>query len=270
MLSLRLIGGPADAVTVAGQVRVFKRATSLGGVESLIEHRRSTEGPSSPVPDDLLRLSIGLESIDDLRGDLLAALEGVSRAGSARTPMVSEPAAVAPAIALKDSVAAVLERTVAPSVIARGGSVHLLDVSEGVVTLEARGSPGAVLPTAAQIEEVVRGAVPGVTHVRVVWPAGEATPAEPSGLVDRVRRLLEAEVNPAVAAHGGHVVLVEVVDTMVKIRLEGGCQGCGLAEVTVRQGIERLLRARVPEVTTLVDITNHEAGTAPFFTPGKR
>jgi cystathionine gamma-synthase len=270
MLSLRLVGGETDAVTVAGQVRVFKRATSLGGVESLIEHRRSTEGPSSPVPDDLLRLSIGLEALDDLRGDLRAALDGVSRAGSARAPVTPEPHTMPPAIGLKDAVAAVLERTVGPSVIARGGSVHLIDVRDGVVTLEARGSPGAVLPTAAQIEDLLRGAVPGVTHVRVVWPAGNAVPIEPGGLVDRVRRFLEAEVNPAVAAHGGHVVLLDVVGGIVKIRLEGGCQGCGLAEVTVRQGIERLLRARIPEVTTLVDTTNHEAGTEPFFTPGKR
>jgi cystathionine gamma-synthase len=54
---------------------VFKRATSLGGVESLIEHRRSNEGPSSPVPDDLLRLSVGIESPADLIADLEAALD---------------------------------------------------------------------------------------------------------------------------------------------------------------------------------------------------
>ena len=56
------------------EVRVFKRATSLGGVESLIEHRRSGEGPSSPVPDDLLRVSVGIESPEDLIADLVAAL----------------------------------------------------------------------------------------------------------------------------------------------------------------------------------------------------
>ena len=63
------------AQAVLREVRVFKRATSLGGVESLIEHRRSSEGPSSPVPDDLLRLSIGLEAPGDLITDLGAALD---------------------------------------------------------------------------------------------------------------------------------------------------------------------------------------------------
>ena len=74
MLSVRLAGGAADARAVLGAVRVFKRATSLGGVESLIEHRRDAEGPSSPVPDDLLRLSVGIEPAADLIADLDAAL----------------------------------------------------------------------------------------------------------------------------------------------------------------------------------------------------
>jgi len=56
----------------------------------------------------------------------------------------------------------------------------------------------------------------------------------------------------------------------VRIRLEGGCQGCSLAEVTVRQGIESILRKHVPEVVAIVDVTDHEAGTEPFFAPGKR
>jgi cystathionine gamma-synthase len=75
MLSIRLADGAGPALAVLGEVRVFKRATSLGGVESLIEHRRSGEGPSSPVPDDLLRISAGIESPADLIADLETALE---------------------------------------------------------------------------------------------------------------------------------------------------------------------------------------------------
>ena len=74
MLSLRIRGGEAAAMAVAARVEVFKRATSLGGVESLIEHRASIEGPSTPVPGDLLRFSIGLEDPGDLIGDLEQAL----------------------------------------------------------------------------------------------------------------------------------------------------------------------------------------------------
>jgi cystathionine gamma-synthase len=79
MLSIQLAGGAGPAHAVLREVRVFKRATSLGGVESLIEHRRSTEGPSSPVPDDLLRVSVGIEAPGDLIADLEAALDTASR-----------------------------------------------------------------------------------------------------------------------------------------------------------------------------------------------
>ena len=86
MLSIRLAGGPAKAMAILAAVKVFKRATSLGGVESLIEHRLSMEGPSSSVPDDLLRLSVGIEALGDLVADLEAALETASTAGGARGP----------------------------------------------------------------------------------------------------------------------------------------------------------------------------------------
>jgi cystathionine gamma-synthase len=76
MLSLLVKGGEAAAIATAARVQVWKRATSLGGVESLIEHRASIEGPTSPVPTDLLRLSVGVEAVDDLYADLDQALCG--------------------------------------------------------------------------------------------------------------------------------------------------------------------------------------------------
>jgi cystathionine gamma-synthase len=81
MLSIRVRGGAAAAISTAAKVKLWKRATSLGGVESLIEHRASIEGAGSPCPDDLLRLSCGIEDADDLFGDLDAAL-GASRPGN--------------------------------------------------------------------------------------------------------------------------------------------------------------------------------------------
>ncbi len=75
MLSIRLRGGEAAAIATAAKVQLWKRATSLGGVESLIEHRGSIEGPGSPCPLDLLRLSVGIESVDDLYADLDRAMK---------------------------------------------------------------------------------------------------------------------------------------------------------------------------------------------------
>ena len=83
MLSIRLAGGAGHALAVLAAVRVFKRATSLGGVESLIEHRRSMEGPSSPVPGDLLRLSVGIEAPADLIADLDTALRAAQATAAA-------------------------------------------------------------------------------------------------------------------------------------------------------------------------------------------
>ena len=76
LLSFRLAGGDDAAKRVAGGLRLFKNATSLGGVESLVEHRAPVEGPGTRVPDDLLRLSVGIEAVDDLLADLEQALAG--------------------------------------------------------------------------------------------------------------------------------------------------------------------------------------------------
>jgi len=172
---------------------------------------------------------------------------------------------------LVDRVTAALEGSVLPLVIARGGGVRVLAVENGVAMLEVSGSPGASVPLISRIEVLIRAAVPEVTRVRVVGPGGKSPRTSVRGdLAERVRRVLDAEINPTIAAHRGHVALVEVDEGWVRIRLDGGCQGCSLAEVTVRQGIEPLLRARVPEMVGLVDVTDHEAGTDPFYSGAKR
>jgi cystathionine gamma-synthase len=74
MLSIRAAGGEDAAIAVAAKTKLWKRATSLGGVESLIEHRASVEGAGTPAPPDLLRLSVGIEHVDDLIADLSRAL----------------------------------------------------------------------------------------------------------------------------------------------------------------------------------------------------
>jgi NFU1 iron-sulfur cluster scaffold homolog, mitochondrial len=170
-------------------------------------------------------------------------------------------------------VSAALERSILASVIARGGAIRVAAAdADGTVTLEVTGSPGAALPLASRIEAAVRAAVPQVTAVRLAAP-GTSPPRPPGGtadLADAARQVLDAEVNPAIAAHRGHVTVTSAEHGWIRIRLDGGCQGCSLAEVTIRQGIEPLLRARLPAMTGLTDVTDHEAGTDPFFSPEKR
>ena len=169
---------------------------------------------------------------------------------------------------LAAEVTVALGRSILPSVIARGATgLRVVAAEDGVVTLSADGSPGAVLPILGRIEAQLRAAVPGVTAVRLA----PADPLPEAGdLAEAARAVLDAEINPAIAAHRGRVSVAGVAGGWIRVRLEGGCQGCSLAEVTLRQGIEPVLRARLPEMTGLVDVTEHEAGTAPFFSPEKR
>jgi Fe/S biogenesis protein NfuA len=95
---------------------------------------------------------------------------------------------------------------------------------------------------------------------------GGPPPSDLSGDVDqRVAQVLERSVNPAIAAHGGRAELVEVEQGTAYLRLSGGCQGCAVASVTLRQGIETALVRAVPEIKRVVDVTDHQSGTNPYF-----
>ena len=91
-----------------------------------------------------------------------------------------------------------------------------------------------------------------------------------SELAQRVLAVLEAQVNPSIAMHGGRADLVAVDEGVVYVRLSGGCQGCGLASVTLSQGIEVALRDSVPEIVSVVDVTDHASGSNPFYEPAKK
>jgi Fe/S biogenesis protein NfuA len=87
---------------------------------------------------------------------------------------------------------------------------------------------------------------------------------------EKVATVLERVINPAIAAHGGRADLVAVEDSTAYLQLSGGCQGCGMASVTLTQGIEVSLREAVPEITNVVDVTDHASGTNPYFQPAKK
>lgn len=87
-----------------------------------------------------------------------------------------------------------------------------------------------------------------------------------ASLADRVRHVLDTEINPGVASHGGKVSLVEVSPAgEVVLQVGGGCQGCSQIDVTLKQGIEKTLRERIPEVTAVRDVTDHSSGHAPYY-----
>lgn len=88
-------------------------------------------------------------------------------------------------------------------------------------------------------------------------------------LKTKVQDLIDNMINPAVAGHGGFVELIDVQDNRVYLQMGGGCQGCGAADITLKAGIERLLREELPEIQEVLDTTDHAAGANPYYTPGK-
>ena len=106
--------------------------------------------------------------------------------------------------------------------------------------------------------------------VGVAGAAGRP-PADLSGdVAQRVLQVLDQQINPSIAAHGGHAELVAVEDETAFLRLSGGCQGCGMASVTLSQGIEVVIKEQVPEVTRVVDVTDHASGENPYFEAAKK
>jgi len=97
-------------------------------------------------------------------------------------------------------------------------------------------------------------------------PVYEPTELRISGpLAERVQRVIDEVINPGIAAHGGHVELVDVSDEALYIRMGGGCQGCAASQATLRMGIERMVREQVPEIQSIIDVTDHEAGVSPYY-----
>lgn len=89
-------------------------------------------------------------------------------------------------------------------------------------------------------------------------------------VAEKVKKLLEEQINPAIATHGGFVTLIDVKDSTVYIELGGGCKGCGMVDVTLKQGIEVMLKENVPEITEILDVTDHASGTNPYYQPSAK
>lgn len=153
-----------------------------------------------------------------------------------------------------------------------GADVAEVIVSGNLVTVVKQGAaPWPVVGKA--VGQAIRAALAGDRPAVAAKPApvaGAASATADDALYERVANLFDQEVNPMVARHGGRVELIDVQDAVVMVRMAGGCQGCGMADVTLRQGIEAMLQQHVPEVRGVVDITDHTAGSNPYFAAAKK
>jgi len=153
-----------------------------------------------------------------------------------------------------------------------GLSVSELIVSGNIVTVVKQSpvpwqSVGRAVGTA--IRSALARGVPPVAPAPTPAPGDEAA-VNDDALYEQVSKVFDEQVNPMVARHGGRVELIDVQDGMVMLRMGGGCQGCGMADVTLRQGIEGMLAQLVPAVRGIVDITDHTSGANPYFQASKK
>jgi len=153
-----------------------------------------------------------------------------------------------------------------------GADVAEVIVSGNLVTVVKR-SPAAWPVVGKAVGQAIRAALAGAQAAVAAKPAAPATPGGATAddaLYERVADLFDSQVNPMVARHGGRVELIDVQDAVVMVRMAGGCQGCGMADVTLRQGIEAMLHQHVSDVKGIVDITDHAAGSNPYFAAAKK
>ncbi len=144
--------------------------------------------------------------------------------------------------------------------------VESLLIAENQVTVTKTGFdawPVIGKQVGARIREHLRSGEPAVLdeYLRTI-------PSE-SEIRKKIQDLLDREINPALGMHGGWVELIDVRKNSVYLRLGGGCQGCGAADVTLKQGIEKSIRQIIPEVGEILDTTDHAAGRNPYYQPSK-
>ncbi|WP_051431802.1 NifU family protein [Rhodovibrio salinarum] len=165
---------------------------------------------------------------------------------------------------LIEQVTELIETRIQPAIEQTGGEVAFHSMVGGTLNLKLQGSAYAML---SQIENMLRHYVPEVEKVQDYQDA-IVRPGLRTEAGQAVKQVLDERVNPAVAGHGGHITLIDVQGSRVYVRLEGGCQGCGMASVTLKQGIENEIKRHVPQVEEILDVTDHANGTNPYFQPG--
>ncbi len=140
-----------------------------------------------------------------------------------------------------------------------------LVVAGNVITAIQDGS----LPWTA-IEPQVRYAIDAALVAHEARANVSASPGDDDEAFAIIEEAFNTQINPAVAEHGGKIELIDVQDMTVVVRMMGGCQGCGMANVTLRQGIEETLKRQLPGIKGIKDITDHASGTDPYFQSEKK
>ena len=154
---------------------------------------------------------------------------------------------------------------VVPAAEQMGGTVIYKGFIEGVIYVEFIGPTESL---AGGMTNIFGHYIP---EVKAVKDYHDAIPKPGLNTPDgrAILQVLDERINPSIASHGGHISLIDVKDDRVYVRLEGGCQGCGMADVTLKQGVEVEIKNVVPSIIAVLDVTDHAEGSNPYYSPGK-
>ena len=154
-----------------------------------------------------------------------------------------------------------IDTRIRPAATQGGGDVVLRGYDSGMVYVEFTGSAFALK---GGVENMLRHYVPEVVGV-ADWRDALPKPGLDTPEAVAIQGLLESSINPSVASHGGHISLIDVDGPRAYIRMEGGCQGCGMADVTLKQGVQTEIQKLVPTIREVLDVTDHAGGTNPYY-----
>lgn len=155
----------------------------------------------------------------------------------------------------------IVETRIRPAARDGGGDVSFVEFRDNVAYLRFDGAAYGLMQP---IRNMLGHYVPEVEDVRDAIEL-EDRPGLGTEEGKAILELLDSQINPQVAAHGGHISLIDVKDRTAFVRLEGGCQGCSASSATLRQGVEIEIKRLVPTIAHVVDVTDHAAGTNPYY-----
>jgi NFU1 iron-sulfur cluster scaffold homolog, mitochondrial len=138
------------------------------------------------------------------------------------------------------------------------GTINKVELDNNIVTIRKHGE---------EDWRVVGKRVGALIRSYLQPPAEGKLPTDE--VKQKVQEVLDIQVNPGVASHGGFVQLINIEDDIVYLKMGGGCQGCGAADMTLKMGIERMIRDAVPQIVQVLDVTDHASGSNPYYSPSK-
>ena len=154
-----------------------------------------------------------------------------------------------------------IETRIRPAATQGGGNIVLRGYKEGVVYIEFA---GAAAQMQSGVENMLRHYIPEVERV-ADWRDAIPKPGMDTDEARAIQEVLETRINPSVADHGGHISLIDVDEARAYIRMEGGCQGCGMANVTLKEGVVVEIQKVVPTIREVLDVTDHAGGSNPYY-----